>query len=296
MISKHNPDSYRDKTSFSLGFSPCPNDTFMFDALVNGKLDTDGLQLNVRLEDVQTLNLLAINGELDITKISFAAYSLVHDKYELLTAGSALGNGVGPLFISKKIFTDPTKEIKSVAIPGKNTTANFLFRMFYPELSQTQEIIFSDIENAILNDKVDAGVIIHENRFTYESKGLNKISDLGELWENKTGLPIPLGGIIIRRSLDESLKQKINQLVRKSVEFAFANPGSSHDYVKLHAQEMSEEVRNKHINLYVNNYSIDIGEKGKRAINLFLKNAGLQNASESLFIEPKNISQINSKI
>ena len=244
----------------------------MFDALVNGKIDTGGLIFKTRLEDVQTLNLLAIKGEADITKISFAAYPLVYENFELLTAGSAMGKGVGPLFISKKIFFNPKKEIRTIAIPGKNTTAYFLFKMFYPELAdKTREIIFSDIENAILNEESDAGVIIHENRFTYETKGLKKISDLGELWENKTGLPIPLGGIVIRKNIDESIKRKINELIRQSIEYAFANPESSDEYVRIHAQEMNEAVRKKHIQLYVNDFSLDFGEVGKEAIELFLE-------------------------
>jgi 1,4-dihydroxy-6-naphthoate synthase len=256
--------------SFSLGFSPCPNDTFMFDALVNGRIDTGDIRFDVHLEDVQTLNKLALEGNLDITKISFAAYNLIRENYELLTSGSALGNGVGPLFISKKIVANPMKEIKTVAIPGINTTAFFLFRMFYPELYHIKEMVFSDIEKAILDEEVDAGIIIHENRFTYEAKGLKKISDLGELWENKTGQPIPLGGIAILRSLDENLKRKINQLLRQSVEYAFANPEASSEYVKKHAQEMSEEVRKKHIKLYVNSYSINLGDAGKNAILKFI--------------------------
>ena len=270
--------------SFSLGFSPCPNDTFMFDALVNKKIETGDLSFQVRMEDVQSLNLLAIKGELDISKISFAAYPLVQENYELLTAGSALGNGVGPLFISRKIFSDPKTEIKTVAIPGKNTTAYFLFKMFYPEFLQIKEMIFSDIEQAILDEKVDAGVIIHENRFTYEAKGLKKISDLGELWENKTGLPIPLGGIVVRRNLDENIKREINTLIRQSVEFAFANPESSREYVRIHAQEMNEEVRKKHIELYVNEFSKDLGDKGIKAIKLFLEKAGIKKISQDNFI------------
>lgn len=267
--SKKKPDINRDQI-FSLGFSPCPNDTFMFDALVNGRIDTNGLTFDVRLADIETLNQLAIKSELDITKISFGVYTQIQDTYELLTAGSALGIGVGPLFISKKQFSNPQKDIRTVAIPGKNTTAYFLFKMFYPELSKkTKELVFSDIEKAILDGDVDAGVIIHENRFTYELRGLKKISDLGELWENKTGQPIPLGGIAVKRSIDENIKQKINKLVRASVEYAFSNPNASCEYVKINAQEMSEEVRKKHIQLYVNNFSIDIGEIGKNAILKF---------------------------
>ena len=175
-----------------LAFSPCPNDTFMFDAMIHSKIDTEGLQFEPILEDVETLNRNAQAGEIEITKLSFFAFTKVAKKYQLLSSGSALGLGVGPLFISRKKFSDPNKEIKSIAIPGKNTTAYFLFRTFFPELTNVEEIVFSDIEKAILEAKVDAGVIIHENRFTYESRGLVKIADLGELWEKKTQLPIHL--------------------------------------------------------------------------------------------------------
>ena len=269
--------------SFSLGFSPCPNDTFMFDALVNGRIDTKKINFNVRLEDVETLNRFALNGELDVTKLSFAVYSKVMAEYELLTAGSALGKGVGPLLVTRKDFTKPVKEIRTVAIPGSYTTASFLFRMFYPEITALHEIIFSEIEEAVLSGKVDAGVIIHESRFTYADKGLKKISDLGELWEKKTGQPIPLGGIAIRRSLDEKTKKKINQLVKSSVEYAFAHPSESDGYVKAHSQEMDEIVRKQHIQLYVNEYSLELGENGKKTIEYFL---GLNNEenNKSVFV------------
>ena len=279
---KHSTDNKESSKILTLGFSPCPNDTFMFDALVNEKIDTNGFSFDVKLSDIEKLNQQAIKGELDITKISFGVYLRIKDTYELLTAGSALGIGVGPLLISKKEFSNPQKEIKTVAIPGKNTTAYFLFKMFYPELNDIREIIFSDIERAVLEDEVDAGVIIHENRFTYQLKGLKKVSDLGELWENKTGQPIPLGGIAIKRNLDDAIKRNVNALIRKSVEFAFANPEESSEYVAKHAQEMSEEVRKKHIQLYVNNFSIDIGEIGKNAI---LKFFDIENSIE---IEKQN--------
>jgi 1,4-dihydroxy-6-naphthoate synthase len=269
---------------FSLGFSPCPNDTFMFDALVNGKIDAGDIFFNPQLEDIETLNRKAIRGELDITKISFGVYSQIKDAYELLTAGAALGTGVGPLFISKKKFDNPSKEIKTVAIPGIHTTAFLLFKMFYPDIVQTKEMVFSEIENAILNEEVDAGVIIHENRFTYEAKGLKKISDLGELWEKLTGQPIPLGGIVIKRSIDTGIKKKINSLLKQSVEFAFANPESGFEYIRKHAQEMSEEVRKKHIELYVNKYSVDLGESGRQAISTFLSKAGISDTIRNLYV------------
>lgn len=255
--------------SFSLGISPCPNDTFIFDALINNRIETGDFLFNVSFEDVETLNKSALEGKLDITKISFAVYPMIADKYQILTAGSALGNGVGPLLISKNKFKD-LSEIKTVAIPGKLTTANYLFKMFYPSFQSSKEYIFSEIENAVLDGSVDAGIIIHENRFTYAAKGLQKISDLGELWEKKTGQPIPLGGIAIRRDLNENLKRRINALVKESVLYAFDNPDAGKEFIRMHAQEMSEEVRMQHINLYVNEFSIDLSEKGCQAIESFL--------------------------
>ncbi len=269
------------KTKLTLGFSPCPNDTFMFDALVNGRIATGDFTFETRLEDVESLNRMALEGTIDITKLSFAAYAQVMDKYQLLTSGSALGNGVGPLFITKKKF-DNIDQIKSVAIPGKHTTAFFLFKMFFPEIKNVKEYVFSEIENAILEEEVDAGIIIHENRFTYKAKGLTEIADLGELWEHKTGLPIPLGGIAVRRSLPEEIKRKINDLVRSSVLFAFTHPKASADYVKEHSQEMSEEVTKKHIQLYVNNYSVNLDERGKNAIHNFIHAAGVK--PEKVFV------------
>ena len=254
---------------FSLGISPCPNDTFIFDALINNRIATDDYFFNVTFEDVETLNKKAMEGTLDITKISFAAYPMIAEKYQLLTAGSALGNGVGPLLISKKIIAD-VSEIRTVAIPGNYTTANFLFKMFYPSVLSTKEYIFSEIEDVVLDGSVDAGVIIHENRFTYAAKGLQKINDLGELWEKKTGQPIPLGGIVIRRSLNENVKQQINALVKKSVLYAFENPEAGKEFIRTHAQEMSEEVRQKHIKLYVNEFSIELSTIGRQAIETFL--------------------------
>lgn len=260
-------------TKLSLGFSPCPNDTFMFDALVHGKVDTEGLQFDIVMDDVEALNQRALRGEPDISKISFAAYTKVTDKYQLLDAGSALGNGVGPLLISKISYLESHVPSLKVAIPGNNTTANFLFSFFFPQATEKAEMIFSQIEDAVFSGKADAGVIIHENRFTYEAKGLKKICDLGELWEKETHQPIPLGGIAVRRNIPAETKEKINRLVRRSVEFALANPASSFEYVKKHAQEMDEEVRKKHIAFYVNNYSVDLGTAGRKAIETFFEKA-----------------------
>lgn len=256
-------------TTLTLGFSPCPNDCFIFDALIHTKIDTEGLQFEVVMEDVEALNQKAFRGELDITKLSYHAYAYLTKHYQLLDAGSALGNNCGPLLISKgsdiSYLTSHISDLK-IAIPGKYTTANFLLSLALPEAKNKIEYLFSDIEEAVLTGKADAGLIIHESRFTYEQKGLKKIMDLGEFWEKLANAPIPLGGIVVKRNLPDDLKQKINRLIRKSVEYAFANPESSLNFVKENAQEMSEEVMYKHIGLYVNNYSVDLGAEGKRAI------------------------------
>ncbi len=250
----------------SLGFSPCPNDTFIFDAMIHGKIDTEGLEFDVLLEDVEALNEMAIKEKLDITKLSYHAFAWVHEKYTLLDSGSALGENCGPLLIARENFApEQVKDLK-IAIPGQYTTAHFLFKLAFPDATHTQSMIFSDIEKAILDGQVDAGVIIHENRFTYASKGLKKIVDLGEYWEQKTGMPIPLGGIAVKKSLPETLQHKVNRVMQRSVRYAFDHPEESHNFVCSHAQEMSPEVQQQHINLYVNHYTLDLEEKGKAAI------------------------------
>jgi 1,4-dihydroxy-6-naphthoate synthase len=273
----------------TLGFSPCPNDTFMFDAMVHHKIDTEGLEYNVIIEDVESLNRRVLRNELDISKVSFAAYVHAMENYILMNAGSALGTGVGPLVVATKGFSLDELSKKKIAIPGLNTTANFLFDIFFPGVSDKKEITFSQIEDSVLSGKVDAGILIHESRFTYEQKGLVKICDLGELWEKETSEPIPLGGIAVKRSLPNEIKQKADRVMRRSVEYAFANPSSGYEFVKRHAQEMNEDVRKKHIALYVNEYSIDLGEKGKRAVETLFrkaKNAGVvQSVPESIFVD-----------
>jgi 1,4-dihydroxy-6-naphthoate synthase len=264
-----------DKHPLTLGFSPCPNDTFMFDAMIHHKIDTEGLSFEVVMEDVESLNQRALREELDVTKISFAAFLKVTKKYVLLNSGSALGKGVGPILISKEKISDSPESVSKlkVALPGENTTANFLFSIFYPQAKNKIKMIFSEIEDAVLSGKTDAGVIIHENRFTYELRGLKKICDLGERWENETNQPVPLGGIAVKRNLDLEIQEKLNRVLKKSIEFAFANPQSSSTYVAQHAQEMSEEVRMKHIQLYVNEYSVDLGTSGKIAIDTMIHKA-----------------------
>ncbi len=255
----------------SLGFSPCPNDTFIFDALIHHKIDTEGLDFEVYMGDVEDLNQKAFQGVLDITKLSYHAFAYLLNQYVLLDAGSALGNNCGPLLIAKQAMTEHELATTKVAIPGKYTTANFLLSLAYPQISNKIETLFSDIEQDVLSEKVDAGLIIHENRFTYAAKGLVKILDCGEYWEQTTGFPIPLGGIVVRRNIDNETKQKINRVLRRSVEFAFANPSSSMPYTRIHAQEMSDEVMQQHIKLYVNDFSIDLGERGRDAVEHLFK-------------------------
>jgi 1,4-dihydroxy-6-naphthoate synthase len=252
----------------TLGFSPCPNDTFIFDALVNKKIDTEGLEFEAILEDVETLNQWALQGNLDITKLSFPAYFKSLENYVLLNAGSALGKGVGPILISKYAAenTDSAITNQSIAIPGINTTANLLLSFAVPAATNKIPMIFSAIEEAVLSGKTDLGVIIHENRFTYQQKGLHKVMDLGENWEDKMKAPIPLGGIAISQSIKRTTAMKVNELIRKSLEFAFSNYPLITDYVKQHSQEMNEEVMRQHIDLYVNNYSLDLSIDGKEAI------------------------------
>jgi 1,4-dihydroxy-6-naphthoate synthase len=273
----------------SIGFSPCPNDTFIFDALVHHKIDTEGLDFEVYLGDVEDLNQKAFNNKLDITKLSYHAYGYLTKNYVLLDAGSALGKGCGPILVqSSKVQSLKLDEAK-IAIPGKYTTANFLLSIAHPEATNKVEMLFSDIEDALLTGKVDAGLIIHENRFTYQQKGLEKIVDLGEFWEQTTGSLIPLGGIVIRRNLPIETIQKVNRLLRKSIEYAFENPDSPLAYMQCHAQEMDKKVMMQHVELYVNKYSIDLGDEGKSAItkmfNLAQEKGIIPKISKAIFIE-----------
>ena len=251
-----------------IGFSPCPNDTFIFDALINKKIDGEGLEFEAILEDVETLNQWALEGKLDITKLSFPAFFQATDKYVLLHSGGALGKGVGPLLISNKEQGLMNDEVNNsfIALPGKNTTANLLFSFAFPHPLNKKFMIFSEIEDAVLSGEADLGVIIHENRFTYQEKGLTKVLDLGKYWEEKTSLPVPLGGIAIKRTMDKLISMKTEVLIRKSIEYSFARYPSVSDYVKFHSQTMSEDVMRKHIDLYVNDFSISLGQIGKQAI------------------------------
>ena len=252
---------------FSLGFSPCPNDTFIFDALVNKKIDTQGLDFEVHLEDVQTLNNFALENRFDFSKISYGVMPLLLETHTLLNSGGAMGNGVGPLLICKDphITPDEVNHLR-IAIPGKNTTAYLLFSYAYPDAKNISFYVFNEIESAVLSGEVDAGVIIHENRFTYAQKGLYKITDLGAEWETKTKSPIALGGIVASNRIPKPIMQQVDQLIAKSVAYAFNSYPSISEYVSCNAQEMSEAVMRQHIDLYVNDFSSDMGETGKNAI------------------------------
>jgi len=259
----------------TLSFSPCPNDTFIFDALVNHKIDTDGFEFDVLLEDVQTLNEWAKEERMDFSKISYGVLPLVLGKYIVLNSGGALGKGVGPLLITNgnTIKEDQPFDVNTmkIAIPGKNTTAHMLFSLAFPGAVNKDFMVFHEIEDAVLHQRVDAGVIIHENRFTYQEKGLTKIIDLGSYWEETIQVPIPLGGIIGKRSIDPDTLKKVDRLIRKSIDYAFLNYPMLADYVCMHSQEMSETVMRQHIDLYVNNYSLDLGEEGKTAVRKLLE-------------------------
>jgi len=251
----------------TLGFSPCPNDTFIFDAMVNGRIDTEGLEFDYFLADVEELNRKALASEVDITKISYHAYAYAAKNYLILDSGSALGYKNGPLLISKRIINSSDLADKRIAIPGKYTTANLLLSIAWPDAVNKIEYLFSDIEDALLKDEVDAGLIIHEKRFTYDKRGLNKIADLGEYWEKLTGLPIPLGAIVINRNIREDIAQKVNRILRRSLEYAYKDSLASYDFVSGNAKEMDSTVMNNHISLFVNEYTLNLGNKGKEAIN-----------------------------
>ena len=258
-------------SKFSFAFSPCPNDTFMFEAIVNKRIDLRGYEFDIHLDDVSQLNQSAAKGQFDISKISYNAYSLVSEQYQLLKSGSALGHNCGPLLIAKSEIAKEDLKNCSVAIPGANTTANLLLSLAFPEMENKQEYIFSEVEDALVRGDVDLGLIIHENRFTYEERGLVKIKDLGEYWESTTHCPIPLGGIAVRRSLPQDVKQDIEDILRDSIQFAFAHKEVVQPYISSHAQEMDEKVMQSHINLYVNQQSIILDVPAKQGIERLIK-------------------------
>jgi 1,4-dihydroxy-6-naphthoate synthase len=270
----------------TLGFSPCPNDTFIFDAMVHGRIDTEGLEFDYFLADVEELNSRAFSGTVDITKMSYHAYAYAADKYLILDSGSALGRKNGPLLISKQHINPDELPGKLIAIPGKYTTANLLLEMAWPEARNKKEYLFSDIEDLILRGEVDAGLIIHETRFTYSKKGLLKIADMGEYWEKLTNLPIPLGAIVVNRSVPHEIALKINRIVRRSLEHAYNDSVAPFDFVVSNAREMDKDVMNNHIKLFVNDFTLNLGDQGRVAIEKFFSYA----------MERKVIPQLPDKI
>jgi 1,4-dihydroxy-6-naphthoate synthase len=269
--------------SFSLGYSPCPNDTFIFYAMIHGRIDTRGISFNEILLDVETLNQKASRAELDVTKVSYAAYLQLRDKYTLLRSGGALGRGCGPLIVARDIHGVQDLRGKKIAVPGLMTTAFLLLRLydssFPPDsklLTPDSEIIpmpFDRIMDSVSKGETDAGLIIHESRFTYPLYGLKKVIDLGEWWEQDTGLPIPLGGILAKRSLGADMIKKIDEVLKQSVQYAFSHRDETKSYIKQHAQELSDDVIDSHIELYVNEFSVDLGDEGEAAVRELISRA-----------------------
>ncbi|WP_205749264.1 1,4-dihydroxy-6-naphthoate synthase [Desulfopila sp. IMCC35008] len=256
----------------SLGYSPCPNDTFIFYGLVHEKVDCEGVLFgNPVLEDVETLNLWALEKRLDITKLSCHALGHVLDDYCVLSAGAALGRGCGPLLVASKKTDIYSLKDKKVAIPGRYTTAALLLQMLLPGCTGLVEMRFDSIMEAVLQGEVDAGVIIHESRFTYQDYNLVCLQDLGQWWEDQTTMPIPLGAIVARRSLGAEKIGEIDRALQRSVRYSFAYPDECMTYIQAHSQEMEGEVIRQHIGLYVNDYSIDLGRNGFGAIEEFLE-------------------------
>lgn len=255
----------------TLSFSPCPNDTFIFFAIVHDRIDLEGLSFTWETDDVETLNHRAFAGNCDMIKVSYHAYLTLREKYELLNAGSALGFGNGPLLISRNYRSSEELYDRRVAIPGEYTTAHLLLKFAAPQITRKEVMLFSEIEDAITEGRVDAGVIIHENRFTYENKGLHKIMDLGEFWEKQTGMPVPLGGIVVKKELGADVIAKLNRIMKRSVEYAFEHPDETMDFVRSHAREMDDAVMRKHIGLYVTAFTVDLGKQGRDAIQKMIE-------------------------
>ena len=251
-----------------LAISPCPNDTFMFDAIINRRIDLDGLDIEVTYLDIEQLNAAAMAQEYDVTKCSTAILRAVGEHYALLDSGSALGRGNGPLLVRRKGETTP---LRRIAVPGEHTTANRLVGRLFPEIEERVPMLFSDIAEAVERGEFDGGVLIHEGRFVYHRRNLELVADLGLEWEARMGLPLPLGSIIASRRLDEETRMRFERLLRRSIEYAFANPKMSREFIKEHAQELEDEVIDKHIALFVNDYSLTVGDEGRMAVEALLE-------------------------
>lgn len=246
-----------------LYISPCPNDTFMFDALINGRIDRRGLDIEVEYYDIEELNARAIAGEAEFSKISCAILPEIANNYTISRSGAALGRGNGPLLVRRV----GGGEIGTLAIPGEHTTANLLIKKLFPEITERTPMLFSTIADAVERGDVDGGVLIHEGRFLYAERNLELIADLGALWEERTSLPLPLGAIAMRNDIDPTTQRLFEELIRESIEYAFAHPKESREYIKSHAQEMDDKVIESHIALFVNDYSLELGEEGERALS-----------------------------
>jgi len=266
----------------TLGFSPCPNDTFIFEAMVHGRVDTEGLEFNWFLADVEELNRRALEGTVDITKMSYHAYARAAAGYLILDSGSALGRSNGPLVVSRRPISPGELDNALIAIPGLYTTANLLFSIFWPGATRKREYLFSDIPEAVLSGEADAGLIIHETRFTYRAMGLGLVADTGTMWEEMTGLPVPLGGIVVNRSLDPEVAAKVSRTIKRSIGYARTSPRESAAFIRRHARETEEEIAREHIKLYVNDFSLSLGEEGRQAIRKLFAVAHEKGVIESL--------------
>ena len=245
-----------------LNISPCPNDTFMFEAMVSGRIDCEGLDFNVSFHDIEELNRMAIAEDVDISKISYAILSLIANRYTLLESGSAMGFGNGPLLVARS----RNVRLKRVAVPGRHTTANLLMTKLFPNITDKPEFLFSDIADVVLSGECDAGVLIHEGRFAYMEKGLELVADLGLLWEERTGLPLPLGAIVASNRVSSEIISAVERIIGRSIGFAMENPAISREFVRSHARELSDEVIDAHIDMFVNRYSVTLGTEGRAAI------------------------------
>lgn len=275
-----------------LGFSPCPNDTFIFDAMVHGRIDTEGLEFDFFLGDVEELNRRAIASDADILKISTHVYALVADNYLILDSGSALGFGNGPLIVSRETKLPAGKKDLRIAIPGKHTTANLLLSIFRPDITDKPEFLFSDIPGVILRGEADGGLIIHETRFTYRSYGLYKICDLGMMWEDLTRLPVPLGSIVINRRISYDIALKVNNIIRRSITYALDNSSAASEFVTSHARETESSVITSHIKLFVNEFTLNLGDQGRKAVSELFRRANEKGALPAV---PANIFLATSK-
>lgn len=265
----------------TIDISTCPNDTFMFEALLTGRVDTEGLAFEARLADIEQLNRRLLDGRAEISKMSYALYPLIADRYRLLTAGSALGYGNGPLLVSRREMGIEELADALIAVPGKHTTANLLLDTAFPQAVRRREYLFSDILGAVQRGEADAGVLIHETRFTYAERGLRLVADLGREWERLTGLPIPLGGIVASRRLDGETVRKADRALRRSIRYALAHPGDALPFVRSHARELDDEVIRRHIALFVNDFSVNLGEAGKKAVAALLAGSGFVPANDT---------------